>query len=397
MEIQKSVKVRIYPRESDKVLLAKHFGVRRWIYNKFLDIRRHEYLENKKSISYNSCSAIVTAMKKTEEFEWLKEVNSQTIQQALMDLDTSYQRFFKKVSKFPRFKCKHDDRQSFKVPQHFIVDFESGLLKIPKFKTPFKFSGKYSGTLTKVNSVTISMDKTGKYFASIQGLFEIDQYVRADKTIGVDLGLKSFLVTNEGDVTENPRFLKNSLKKLKFQQRQHSKSKKDSSRRERKRNKLARQYQKVTNKRNNFLHQVSTQLIRDNQTICLEDLAIKNMVKNHNLSQAISDVSWGAFVSMIKYKAAWHGREVVQIDRWYPSSKTCSDCNYLLPSLELKVREWACPDCGSNHDRDINAARNILKQGLNILSGLGIKSDVKQKSVEALTLVESMKQENTLS
>ena len=401
MLVQKAVKVQIYPKDSDLELLAKHFGVRRWIYNKFLEIRQKEYISNSVTINYNQCSALVTQMKKQEETTWLKEVNSQTIQATLKDLDSAYGRFFKKQTKFPKFKSKQDTRQSFKVPQFFDIDWKNKTLKIPKFKTPFKFRGKYSGVLQKVNSVTISKSASGKYFASIQGEFEIKQKESTGEIIGVDLGIKSLLVTSNGDEVKNERFLKKALKKLKFQQRQHSKKKKNSVSRNKARIKLAKTYQKVSDQRTNYLHQVSSKLIDENQVICLEDLAVKNMIKNHCLAQAISDVSWGTLVSVLNYKASWHNRQVIQVDRWYPSSKTCSSCFHLMPSMPLNVRNWTCPSCGEEHDRDINAAKNILRQGLNSISstsGLGTKSDIKQKPVEASKkLIESMIQETAMS
>lgn len=383
MLVQKAVKVQIYPRESDKELLAKHFGARRFIFNKFLEIRQKEYLENKVSIGYNACSALVTEMKKQPEYEWLNEVNSQSIQAAIKDLDGAYDRFFRKISKFPKFKSKHNSRQSFKVPQFAKIDWEARTLKIPKFKTPFKFKGKYSGELVKVNSVTISKNASGKYFASIQGKFEIPEKESTGEVIGVDLGIKTLLVDSNGTEIKNERFLKKHIKKLKYLQRQNSKKKKGSNSREKSRIKLAKEYQKVTDQRKNYLHQVSIKLINDNQIICLEDLAVKNMMKNHNLAQAISDVSWGSLVSMLTYKAAWYNRQVIQIDRFYPSSKTCSHCHHLMVSMDLSVREWKCPSCDTHHDRDVNAAKNILRQGLNIMSGLGTKSDSKQKRMEA--------------
>ena len=383
MLVQKAVKVQIYPRESDKELLAKHFGVRRFIFNKFLEIRNKEYLENKKTLGYNGCSALVTQMKKDSEFSWLREVNSQSIQAALKDLDGAFDRFFRKIAKFPRFKSKHDSKQSFKVPQFAEVNWEAKTLKIPKFKTPFKFRGKHSGELIKINSVTISKNASGKYFASIQGEFEIPEKESTGEIIGVDLGIKSLLIDSNGTEIKNERFLKKALKKIKYEQRQLSKKKKGSNSRNKQRKVLAKQYQKVTDQRNNYLHQVSTKLINDNQVIVLEDLAVKNMVKNHKLAQAISDVSWGSLVSMLKYKAMWYNRQVIQIDRFYPSSKTCSNCYHLMSSMDLSIREWVCPSCGTHHDRDVNAAKNILRQGLNIMFGLGTKSDVKQKRMEA--------------
>ena len=395
MEVQKAVKVQIYPKESDKILLAKHFGVRRFIFNKFLEIRQKEYNENKKTLGWMSCCYMVAEMKKEDEFSWLREVNSQSIQCATQDLDSAYDRFFRKISKFPKFKSKKNSRQSFKVPQHFKIDWENQTIKIPKFKTPFKFKGSYRGRLIKVNSITISKNASGKYFASIQGVFDIEEKESTGSLIGVDLGINHLLIDSNGGHIKNERFLKKHLKKLKYLQRQHSRKKKESKSREKARIKLAIQYQKVTNQRTNYLHQVSTKLIDDNQMIVLEDLSVKNMVKNHKLAQAISDVSWGSLVVMLKYKGAWHKRDIIQIDRWYPSSKTCSECHYLMPKMDLSIREWQCPECGSKHNRDVNAAKNILKQGINIKSGLGTTSDSKQKPKEApAMLAGSMNSEN---
>ncbi len=336
-------------------------------------------------------------MKAQPEYEWLNEVNSQSIQAAIKDLDTAYDRFFRKISKFPKFKSKHNSTQSFKVPQSAKIDWGAKTLKIPKFKTPFKFKGSFKGEFLKLNSVTISKNASGKYFASIQGEFEITPKESTGECIGVDLGIKTLLVDSNGTEIKNERFLKKKLKKLKYLQKQHSRKKKQSKSREKSRIKLAKSYQKVTFQRNNYLHQISSKLINDNQVIVLEDLAVKNMIKNHKLAQAIADVSWGSLVSMLKYKAKWHNRQVIQIDRFYPSSKTCSHCNHLMSSMDLSVREWDCPSCGTHHDRDINAAKNILRQGLNIMSGLGTKSDTKQKRMEASALAESMKSENTCS
>jgi putative transposase len=377
MIVQKSIKVRIYPRESDKELLAKHFGVRRFIYNKFLEIRQKEYQENGKTLSFYDCCALVTQMKKDPSFAWLREVNTQSIIATLKDLDNAYKRFFKKKAKFPKFKTKRDARQSFKVPQSFIIDWEARTLKIPKFKKPFKFRGSYTGKLIKASSITISKNAAGKYFASMQGEFEIEQKKSTGKIIGIDLGIKSLLVDSNGKEVENGRFLKKQLRRLKYLNRQLSKKKKESKTRSKVRIRLATQHEKVTNQRNNYLHRVSSRLINENQVIVLEDLAVKNMVKNRRLAQAISDVSWGSLISMLKYKAAWYGRQIILIDRWFPSSKTCSCCGYVLEELDLDTRKWTCPVCNQHHDRDVNAAKNILQQGLKVLSGSGAESDVK--------------------
>jgi putative transposase len=392
MLVQKSVKVRIYPRESDKELLAKHFGTRRWLYNHFLSLQNERYHKGEKHLSYISAAAVLKELKGNEETKWLKEINSQSNQWAIKDLCTAFDRFFRKKSKFPRYKSRKDNRHSFKVPQHFDVNWDEMTLKIPKFR-PFKMRGQFKGECVKVNSITISKTPSGKYFASIQGEFEIEQKVSTGECVGVDLGIKDLIIDSNGRTHPNQRFLRRALKNLKFLQRRHSKTKKDSAGRERARIKLAIAHEKVVNQRTNYLHQITSQLIDENQVICVEDLNVKGMVKNHCLAQAVSDVSWGTLIAQLKYKAQWHDREIQVIDRWYPSSKTCSVCSHQVDKMPLNIREWDCPSCGTHHDRDINAAMNILIQGLNQRSGCGTQSDSKQKQVEASSIEESMKPE----
>jgi putative transposase len=397
MLVQKSVKLRIYPNnQQDVVLLEKHFGCRRFVYNYFLNLFNENYHQGKKKLSYVDASKILVNLKTESETEWLKEVNSQTLQASIKDLDGAYDRFFRKLAKFPQFKSKRKSRASFKVPQHFDIDWENNLISIPKFKKPFKFSGEHKGELVKVNSVTISRTPSGKYYASVQGEFDIQPKPQVENCIGIDLGIKDLVITSNGDVFPNKRFLKNKLKKLKYLQRQHSKKSKGSSTKERWRKKLAIQYEKVTNQRLDYLHQITSQLINENQVICIENLNVKGMIKNHKLAQAISDVSWGTLVQLLTYKCIWNSRELVVIDRFYPSSKTCSSCSHLMSEMSLNIREWTCPSCKTTHNRDINAAKNILIQGLNILSGSGTESDIKQKQQEASSIEESMNAETEL-
>jgi len=398
MLVQKAVKLRIYPNnQQDVVLLEKHFGCRRWVYNHFLNIFNENYHQGKNKLSYIDASKLLVNLKQETETEWLKEVNSQTLQASIKDLDGAYDRFFRKLAKFPKFKSKRKSRYSFRVPQHFDVDWENNLVTIPKFKKPFKFKGNYKGELIKINSVTISKTPSGKYYASVQGEFDIQPKPQVEDCIGIDLGIKDLVITSNGEVFPNKRFLKRRLKRIKYIQRQHSKKKKETKTREKWRNKLVIQYEKVTNQRLDYLHQITSQLINENQVICIENLNVKGMVKNHKLAQAINDVSWGTLVSMLTYKCKWNSRELVVIDRFYPSSKTCSFCSHLMDSMPLNVREWTCPSCGTVHDRDINAAKNILIQGLNILSGCGTQSDSKQKQQEASSIEESMNAETAKS
>jgi putative transposase len=397
MLVQKSVKLRIYPNnQQDVILFDKHFGCRRWIYNYFLNLFNENYHQGKKKLSYIDASKILVNLKKENKTEWLKEVNSQTLQASIKDLDGAYDRFFRKIAKFPKFKSKRKSRASFKVPQHFDIDWENNLITIPKFKLPFKFKGKYKGELVKINSVTISKTPSGKYYASVQGEFNIQPkpQVKVENCVGIDLGIKDLIITSNEEVFPNKRFLKRKLKTLKYLQRQHSRKNKGSSTREKWRKRLAIQYEKVTNQRLNYLHQITSQLINENQVICIENLNVKGMIKNRKLAQAISDVSWGTLVQLLTYKCNWNSRELVVIDRFYPSSKTCNFCSHLMTEMPLKVRKWTCPSCGTTHDRDINAAKNILIQGLNILSGCGTQSDIKQKQQEASSIEESVNAEN---
>jgi putative transposase len=392
--INKSYKIRIYPNKEQKELLNKHFGCVRLVYNHFLNIRNEEYKTNKVNISYYDTANELSSLKRNEEYKFLNEVNSQSLQWSLRFLDIAFRNFFKGQTKFPNFK-KKSNNQSFKVPVNSTFKLDKNKLIIPKFRKGLKFRGKLNlDKLIKFNSITISKTPSEKYYASLQGEFYYESKEQNTNIIGIDLGIKDFLITNEGNKYSNPKYLKKYLKKLKYKQRQLSKKKKGSNNRNKQRIELSKIHEKVSNKRLDFLHKLSTKLINENQVICLEDLVIKNMIKNHKLAQSIQDVSWSKFIDLLKYKSIWNDRDIIKIDRFYPSSKSCSKCHYINDDLTLKDRTWKCKNCNTVHDRDINAANNIRIQGINILSGLGIKSDIKQKTVEALSLDKSMKQES---
>jgi len=312
-------------------------------------------------LNYNQCAGNVIAMKKGD-YQWLKEVNSQTLQQSLMNLETAYGNFFRKKSKFPKFK-KKSENQSFRVPQH--ISLKDNRIHIPKFKDgiPIILHRKLEG---EIKSVTISKTPTNKYFASI--LMEVPKKIKekTGKTVGIDLGINDFIVTSDGGKVKNPNFNRNLKQKLSKAQKHLSRKTKGSNRYKRQRNKIARIHEKITNSRKDFQHKLSTDLINRYDMISLESLAVKNMVRNSKLSYSISDSSWSSFVSMLEYKAQWYGKKVIKIDRFYPSSKTCSSCDYIIDKLPLSVRHWKCPKCGSHHQRDVNAAKNIHRQGLAI-------------------------------
>ena len=361
-KIYKAFKFRLLPTDDQKVLLSKHFGCSRFVYNYFLKEKQKHYLDNKKTINYNTCSKLLTNLKKQEEYIWLKEVNSQSIQTSLKNLELAYQSFFRKKSGFPNFK-KRANNNSFHCPQRNKI-LSNNRIQIMKFKEGIKFI-KHRDIKGELHSVTVSRTPTGKYYVSM--LCEIPNPIAHQKTgksVGVDLGLKDFLVLSDGNKYPNLRFLNNHQKELRKYQKHFSRKQKGSKRQEKARIKVARIHEKITNSRENMHHQVSSRLIKKYDLIALEDLNVKGMVKNHCLAQAISDVSWSGFVSKLKYKAQWYGKEIIVIDRFYPSSKTCSVCDHIKESLNLSERSWVCPECNTEHDRDINASKNILRRGL---------------------------------
>jgi putative transposase len=357
----KGFKYQISPTNSQKELIAKHIGSSRFVYNLALETKNSAYLGSKYNFSPFDLIKQLPELKK--ECEWLKEVNSQSLQQSIQNMDIAFKKFFKGAG-FPKFKAKHKGRQSFAVPQNVLL--ENNFLIIPKFKDGIEIvlHRPINGT---IKSATVSITPTGKYFASIlvdtNEEIPIKATINESTTIGVDLGIKTFLVTSDGLEIENPKHLRKAQSKLKYVQRKYSKNK---GKRTKKR--LALLHEKVVNKRKDFLHKISTKLVRENQTIALEDLNVAGMVKNHCLAQAINDVSWSTFVTMLEYKADWYGKNILQIGRFAPSSKTCS-CGVINKDLKLSDRNWTCKSCGVTHDRDILAANNIKSFTLkNILS-----------------------------
>jgi len=387
--IHKSYKFRISPDNEQKILLSKHFGATRFVFNRYLNSRKETYLEEKKSLNYYDNANDLTKLKKEEDFVWLKEINSQSLQSSLRNLDTAYNKFFRKQTQFPRFKSKYD-KQSFTIPQSVYI--EEGKLCIPKFKKGIKLNI-HREIKGKLLFATISKSTTGNYYVSITCEVEYTPFEKTNSKVGIDTGIKDLAILSDGKVYENIKTLKANLNNLKYEQRQLSKKTKGSNSRLRQKSKLARVHEKVTNIRKDYLHKVSTEIIKNHDVICIEDLAVKNMMKNHKLAQAFSDVSLGTFYTMLEYKANWNDKVVVKIDRFFPSSKTCNVCNYINQDLTLKDREWTCPSCNTKHDRDFNASINIKKQGLKILSGSGTDSDIKQKRSKALPLGESMTSE----
>jgi putative transposase len=362
MKRLKAFKYRLYPNNQQKELLSKHFGCCRYIYNYALAKKISHYATQKKTLSRFEIQKDLVSMKKSEETSWLKEVNSQSLQASLVNLDRAYTRFFKQKSGFPKFKSKHH-KQSCQFPQRSYVDFRSGKLYLMKFRDGIKckFSRKFTGN---IKTVTVSKTPTDKYFASIL----VEENVKEPKkskpniktSIGIDLGLKTFIVCSNGLKFENPKYLKTSLVKLQKAQKSLSNKVKGSNRRNKQRKKVAKIYEKITNQRKDFLHKVSRKLIDENQikTYCLETLNIQGMIKNHNLSRSISDAGWGTFITFLTYKSEWSGKNILRLGKFEPSSKTCNVCGQINNNLKLSDRNWKC-ECGTVHDRDYLAACNI--------------------------------------
>lgn len=359
----KAYKYRLYPTKTQEVLLAKHFGCARYIYNYGLERKIKSYSETKKSVSRFTIQADLPKLKKSEDTKWLSEVNAQSLQQSLIYLDMAFTRFFQEKKGFPKFKSKHDQHQSFSTPQDTKVNFDTNKVFIPKFREGIKckFSRKFKG---KIKTSTVSKTPTGKYFISI--LVETEDTIPnkapidENKAVGVDLGIKTFATLSDGTEIQNPKYLKKALKKLKRLQRSVSHKKKGSNSRKKAVKLLARQYEKVTNRRKDFLHKTTKYLIDHYDTICLETLSASNMVKNHRLAQAIQDIGIYTFNAYMDYKAEWYGKNIIRIGRFEPSSKMCA-CGYVYRGLKLSDRVWTCPSCGSVNHRDLLAANNIKK------------------------------------
>jgi len=360
MKVNKGITIRISPSSQQRELLAKHFGHNRFLWNYFLSKRRNEYQEIKKGSTYNKDAAFLTKLRASPDHSWLQEVSVASQQRALKNLDDAYKRFFKKHSGFPSFKSKKQ-RQSFTVSGG--VKIRDGKLCLPKFQDGIQFN-RAIPPFNKINNITIYKAASGKYYASLSVEAEAQEKPITANVAGVDLGLKDFAVLSTGKRIKSPKFYVESQKELKTASQHLARKKKGSKRREKQRIKVARIHEKIANSRKDFLHKSSAYVINNFDTIVIEDLNIKGMVKNHSLAKHISDSGWSTFTQFLEYKAKWYGRELIKVGRFYPSSKTCNGCGYINQSLKLDQRTWTCAGCGSKHDRDLNASLNILSEGI---------------------------------
>ena len=370
--MEKAYKFRIYPNKTQEILIQRTFGCVRFVYNYFLDKRITAYKEDKVTLTFNKCSKELTELK--QELTWLKEPDKCSLQNALKHLDIAFQNFFNRENVgYLKFKSKKNRHKSYKTNfTNNNIAFERGKIKLPKIgKVRIRDKQIPQG---RILNATVSQTPSGKYFVSIC-CTDVDKpdFIRTDRYVGIDLGIRDFVITSDGDKYSNPKYLRQSLNKLAKLQRELSRKTRGGFNWDKARIRVARLYERITNQRKDMLNKLSSELVRKYDVICIEDLQVSNMIKNHNLAQSISDASWSEFVRQLEYKSKWYGKELIKVDRFFPSSQTCNVCGYINKATKnLAVRTWICPNCNAKHDRDINASINILHEGMRTVGTTGI-------------------------
>lgn len=397
----KAIKIRIYPTDNQEVYINKLLGTCRYIYNNLLAFKKQEYEEKQNNISFAQLGKKLTQLK--TENEWIKESHSKVLQQSLIDLDKAYKNFFKEKKGYPKFKSKKD-KQSCRFPIDAISGINGNRINIinPLKDIHYKCSRKDEKYLNRykdnIKSATLTKTKSGKYYLSIliDGSLTKELSQPTNQFIGIDLGIKDFVITSNGETYDNIKIKRNNEKKLTKLHKELSRKQKGSNNRNKAKIKLAKAYEKLNNIKENYLHPIVNQLLNENQVIIMEDLNVKGMMKNHKLAKSIQELSLYRFKEIMKYKAKWFDKTIIEIDRYFPSSKLCSSCGYKNDDLTLKNREWVCPQCGQTHNRDINAAVNILNEGIRIYKEKIGLSSPELTLVENTTLVGSLKQEKNV-
>ena len=407
----KAIKIRIYPNGEQQVYISKLIGSCRFIYNTLLDYRIKKYNEDKSSIGLPELGKHLTSLKSQPELSWLKESHSKVLQQSLINLDTAYKSFFKNKTGFPKFKSKHNNKQSCRFPVDAVGKVKGNRITLIRDLKDihYKCSTRDEIYLNKyqdsIRSATLTKSKSGKYTLSILLDLPLDKTLPlTNKVIGIDLGIKDFIVTSDNTSFKNLKLIRNNKTKLARLHKQLSKKQNNSNNRNKARIKLAKYHEKLTNIKENYLHHTVNTLLNENQVIVMEDLNVKGMMRNHKLARSIQELSLNRFENILTYKSEWYGRDIIKIDRWYPSSKLCSDCGEKNMNLKLSEREWCCKGCGVKHQRDYNAAINIRNEGIRI-NEVGLSSPeltlvemvtVDDKVVRPLKSKPSLKQEKNI-
>ena len=367
----KAIKIRIYPNKEQTQFILKQLGCCRFVYNNCLTYRKSSYENENKTVSSSESIGYIVQLK--QEYPFLKEVHSKVLQQSVRDMNQAYENFFKLHKGYPKFKSKRDNNQKCRFPKDAFIGVRGNRIDLIKslkdihFKCSREDERYLNKNRNKLSSLTLSKTPSGIFYLSI--LIDKPNKIlpKSNKSVGIDLGIKDFVVTSEGEIFENLHFKKSENNKIKRLQRQISRKVAGSNNRNKARIKLAKACKKINDRKQHYLHYVTNTLINENQVICMEDLNVKGMLRNHKLAESIQEMNFGEFRKMLEYKAKWYGRQIVYVDRFYPSSKTCNHCGYVNKELELSDRQWVCPQCGELIERDYNAALNILNEGLRII------------------------------